>query len=204
MVGDEDKRLAQAVDYLGTLKLVAAAEAAALPGRFVLVSSLGVNATTSSPSARLLDASLGNVLIQKAAAERALRASPLDWCIVRPGLLLKEVVQGDVLLGPEDRWQGADAERDRDGLGPPVKCSSPFLASSGAVCAATRSQVASVCVEALTGDPAVFSRRVVEVVARPDAALLPDAADAAVVGGTTRSKFRVVGYPGAREAMRVT
>ena len=47
-----------------------------------------------------------------------------------------------------------------------MKCSSPFLASSGAVCAATRAQVASVCVAAL--DTPLFSRRIVEVVARPD------------------------------------
>ena len=113
----------------------------------------------------MLDESLGDVLKQKYKAEVALRRSRLDWCIVRPGLLLKEKTQGGVLLGPADRWVG-DAERDRAGLGGPVKCSSPFLASSGAVCAATRAQVASVCVAAL-GSPR-FSRRVVEVVARPD------------------------------------
>ena len=47
--------------------------------------------------------------------------------------------QGGVLLGSEDRFTG-DAARDRvDGLGAPVKCASPFLASSGAVCSATAS-----------------------------------------------------------------
>ena len=51
--------------------------------------------------------------------------------------------------------------------GPPVKCASPFLASSGAVCAATRLQVAKVCVAALR-DEKTFSRRVVEVVTRPE------------------------------------
>ena len=137
----------------------------------MLVSSLGVNALSSSSSAKLLDSSLGNVLVQKAAAEKALKAVPstgLDWTIVRlRSLLLKETTQGGILLGPEDRWTGADAERDRQGLGPPVKCASPFLASSGAVCAATRRQVAEVCVAALTGEPSLFSRRC-EVVARPD------------------------------------
>lgn len=110
--------------------------------------------------------------MQKAAAERALRQSErLDWCIVRPGLLLKEQTQGGVILGGEDRWTGVDAERDRGTLGGPVKCASPFLASSGAVCAATRGQVAAVCVEALRGDPRIFSRRIVEVVARPEVPL---------------------------------
>jgi len=176
MLGDKDKQLAQAVDYLGTSKLMAAAQAAGLSGRFVLVSSLGVNALGESSSARLLDSSLGNVLVQKKKTESALRSTDLDWCIVRPGLLLKDASQGGVLLGPEDRWTGS-AERDGAGLGPPVSCQSPFLLSSGAVCAATRAQVAEVCVQALTGDPDIFSRRVVEVVTRPD----------------VREPFRVVG-----------
>ena len=165
-IPETDRRLAEQVDYLGTLKLIAAAEAAKIRGRFVLVSSLGVNST--SDSAKLLNSSLGGVLLQKSRAEATLRSSrTLDWCIVRPGLLLKEVTQGGVLLGPEDRFTG-DAAKDSDGLGAPVKCPSPFLASSGAVCAATRAQVADVCVAALTGEPALFSRRVVEVVSRPD------------------------------------
>ena len=176
-IPEKDRELAYAVDYLGTLRLIEAAEAADLRGRFVLVSSLGVNASTES--ARLLDASLGRVLRQKRAAEAALQASTLDWTIVRPGLLQKEVTQGGILLGPADRWTG-DAVRDREGLGPPVKCASPFLASSGAVCAATRLQVAQVCVSALSGDAKVYSRRVVEVVARPDV----PAKTVRVVGGS--------------------
>lgn len=164
-VPSEDRRLASQVDNEGTRKLIAAADGAGLSGRFVLVSSLGI--ALSTQSARMLDQSLGGVLAEKALAESALRRSTLDWCIVRPGLLQKEVAQGGVLLGLEDRFVG-DAARDREGLGAPVKCASPFLASSGAVCAATRAQVADVCVAALTGERAAFSRRVVEVVARPD------------------------------------
>ena len=49
---EQDRKLAEAVDYLGTVRLLTACEAAALPGRFVLVSSLGVDAATDS--ARLL------------------------------------------------------------------------------------------------------------------------------------------------------
>ena len=45
---EQDRKLAEAVDYLGTLRLLTACEAAALPGRFVLVSSLGVDAATDS------------------------------------------------------------------------------------------------------------------------------------------------------------
>jgi hypothetical protein len=73
-----------------------------------------------------------------------------------------------LVLGPAGRFVG-DALTDGLGLGAAkVKCASPFLASSGAVCAATRQQVADVCVDALTGDAARYSRRVVEVVARPE------------------------------------
>ena len=83
------------------------------------------------------------------------------------GLLLKEATQGGVLLGRAGRWTG-DAAADRvAGIETPVKCASPFLASSGAVCAATRLQVAKVCVAALR-DEKTFSRRVVEVVTRPE------------------------------------
>jgi uncharacterized protein YbjT (DUF2867 family) len=173
MLGGTDAALAEAVDYRGTAKLIAAAAAARLPGRFVLLSSLGVGSldgATASPSARLLDASLGGVLRQKGRAEAALRESGLDWCVVRPGLLLQEAAQGGVLLGPQGRWTG-DAVRDGAGLGPKVRCASPFLSSAGAVCAATRGQVADVCVAALAGDPHIFSRRVVEVVARPEASM---------------------------------
>lgn len=133
---EQDRKLAEAVDYLGTLRLLTACEAAALPGRFVLVSSLGVDAATDSArllsllatcrllratcssllatcysraqaatshaqaatsraqaatsraQARLLDASLGGVLVQKRRAEAAVRRSSLDWTIVRPGAVL--------------------------------------------------------------------------------------------------------------------
>lgn len=98
-VPSEDRRLAAAVDNDGTRRLIAAAETIGLSGRFVLVSSLGI--ARSTESARLLDSSLGGVLGQKAAAEASLRMSKLDWCVVRPGLLQKEVRQGELLLGGE-------------------------------------------------------------------------------------------------------
>ena len=74
-----------------------------------------------------------------------------------------------MLLGEAGRWTG-DAVTDRvAGMERPVKCASPFVASGGAVCAATRQQVARVCVAALRGGPG-YSRRVVEVVTRPEVA----------------------------------
>ena len=75
------------------------------------------------------------------------------------GLLLKEATQGGVLLGGPGRWTG-DAAADRvAGIETPVKCSSPFLASSGAVCAATRLQVAKVCV-ALNCQPGLCAPKI--------------------------------------------
>lgn len=165
-VAEEDRRAAEEIDYLATVRLIHACEAVALPGRFVLVSSLGVGA--SSQSARLLDATLGRVLERKGQAEAALRRSTLDWTIVRPGLLQQDKAFGGVLLGPAARWIGG--ETDDVGLGSSVKCASPFLASSGAVCATTRRQVADVCVESLRGGEA-WTRRTVEMVSRPEVPL---------------------------------
>jgi len=51
-----------------------------------------------------------------------------------------------------------DAEADRAGLGEAVKCASPFLASSGAVCGVTRPQLARLCVSALL-DGGGFSKQ---------------------------------------------
>lgn len=78
-----------------------------------------------------------------------------------------------MLIGGADRWVGV-VEHDRvlgfPGSEAPCRCASPFLASSGAVCAVTRQQLAAVCVGALAKEgSSVFSRRVVEVVARPEA-----------------------------------
>ena len=59
-------------------------------------------------------------------------------CCRLPGLLLQGASQGGVLLGGDGRWTG-DALADRvAGMEKPVKCASPFVASGGAVCAATR------------------------------------------------------------------
>ena len=172
----DDRALAERVDYCAQLRLIAAARAAKLEGRFIMVSSLLTDEPLAdNPSARMLNSALGNVLEQKRKAEAALRSGTpsLDWTIVRPGLLDVKKPQGGVLLGPAGRWVGS-AERDRvaafPGSDAPSRCASPFLASSGAVCAVTRAQLAAVCIGALGDEQrGVFSRRVVEVVARPEA-----------------------------------
>ena len=70
---EQDRKLAEAVDYLGTLRLLTACEAAALPGRLVLVSSLGVDAATDS--ARVLLATCYLLLRAQAATLRAQAAT---------------------------------------------------------------------------------------------------------------------------------
>lgn len=169
---EDDKAAAERVDFEGTVALIRAAEQAALPGRFVLVSSLLATLPFENASSRGLNL-LGRVLDQKRAAEEALRASRLDWCIVRPGVLAPRQQAATLVYGGENTFT-ADRDRDRAALanlgyaaeGPPVKCASPFVGSAGVVCGISRVQLAGVCVDALE-DSLRFSRKIVEVVARP-------------------------------------
>jgi uncharacterized protein YbjT (DUF2867 family) len=78
----------RAVDYLGNLNLIRAAEAAGVR-RFVLVSMYGAAAGHSMELARM-----------KYRAEEALRASRLDWVIVRPSAFMElwaEIVGGPII-----------------------------------------------------------------------------------------------------------
>ena len=78
----------RAVDYEGNLNLIKAAEAAGVP-RFVLVSMYGASADHSMELARM-----------KYHAEEALRASRLDWVIVRPNPFMElwaEIVGGPII-----------------------------------------------------------------------------------------------------------
>ena len=162
---DADRRAALAVDRDGVVALVDAAEKARLPGRFVLVSSLltgAESARRANLSYRMLN-KLGNVVEAKRAAEDRLRASALDFVILRPGVFVDNA-QGGLVFAGEDRFLG-EAD-DARGLSR-VSCKSPFFASSGAACGVTRGQLADACVAALADRDA--GRRTVEVVARPGA-----------------------------------
>ena len=133
-----DMQASDAIDNKGVQAVIRACEMARMPGRFVLVSSLLASTTPRNLSARLLN-SLGGVLDAKRESETALASSSLDYTILRPGVFA-ESVQGGLVVGEQDRFIGADS--DSQGLGlQPVSCASPFLASSGAVCAITRQQV---------------------------------------------------------------
>ena len=84
---------------------------------------------TVSVAHRMLN-KLGNVVEAKRAAEERLRASALDYVILRPGVFVDNA-QGGLVFAGEDRFLGeADDARGLDR----VSCKSPFFASSGAAC----------------------------------------------------------------------
>ena len=144
------------VDHEGTDNLVAVATA---PGssvkRFVLVTSLLTNAKAAgqgnNDNYKFLNA-LGGVLDEKLAAELNLRASGLDYVIVRPGGLSNEAPEavGKLIVRGEDTTFGLETDPGRE---------------------ISRDTVAAVCVEALFQDAA--AKRVVEVVSSPSAPVLP-------------------------------
>merc|ERR1719174_3452276 len=78
---------ANAVDNVGTVKLIDAAKAAGVK-KVVLVSSIltdaGAWGQLDSAGYKITNA-FGKVLEEKLVAENALRKSGLDWTIVRPG-----------------------------------------------------------------------------------------------------------------------
>ncbi|DBB06761.1 TPA: hypothetical protein ACH3X3_009428 [Trebouxia sp. C0006] len=94
------------VDYEGTLHLVEAAKKAGVK-KFVLMSSLLTNGRDAgqgtNPNFIVLNL-FGGVLDQKLKAEKYLRASGLDWTIVRPGGLSNAPPQelGNLFVGKED------------------------------------------------------------------------------------------------------
>ena len=136
-----DRAQMWAVDAEGVGRLVRAAEAAGGVRRFVLVSSLLVNAPATA-SYTLLN-TLGGVLEAKAAAEQRLRDSSLAYTILRPGVFALRP-QGGMYLAAEDTFDG---EMHDPVLGPPVACASPFMAGSDrAVCGVTRTQVGGAAV----------------------------------------------------------
>ncbi|MEJ2666108.1 MAG: SDR family oxidoreductase [Deinococcales bacterium] len=90
--GAADPAEAEAVDHLGTVRLIEAAKAAGVQ-RFVLISSLGADRPER------MAPSLRPFLQAKQEAEKALAASGLGWTVLRPGGLTDEPGSGRVRLG---------------------------------------------------------------------------------------------------------
>lgn len=105
---------AHAVDNVGTIKLVEAAKSAGVT-KIVMVSSILTNGRAwgqeKSPGFQVTNA-FGNVLDEKIVAENYLRASGIDYTIVRPGGLKATPPTGAVQVNKEDTLNSGEISRD--------------------------------------------------------------------------------------------
>lgn len=105
---------AHAVDNVGTCRLIDAAKAAGVK-KVVLVSSILTNGREwgqeKSPGFVVTNA-FGNVLDEKIVAEKYLRASGIDYTIVRPGGLKAKPPTGALLIQKEDTLNTGEISRD--------------------------------------------------------------------------------------------
>ena len=84
----------ETMDYGGAVKLIEAAKRAGV-GRYVIVSSMGADADASG------DDTFSVYLRAKGRADDAVRASGLDWTVIRPGALTNDPGTGAVNLGAD-------------------------------------------------------------------------------------------------------
>jgi len=105
---------AHAVDNVGTKALVDACKKAGV-GKVVLVSSILTNGRAwgqeNSPGFQITNA-FGGVLDEKIEAEKYLRASGLDYTIVRPGGLKATPPSGTLIVSKEDTLNSGEISRD--------------------------------------------------------------------------------------------
>lgn len=105
---------AHAVDNVGTIKLIDAAKKAGVK-KVVMVSSILTNGRNwgqaDSPGFVITNA-FGQVLDEKIVAENYLRASGLDYTIVRPGGLKAKPPTGELLISKEDTLNSGEISRD--------------------------------------------------------------------------------------------
>lgn len=105
---------AHEVDNVGTCKLIDAAKKAGVK-KVVLVSSILTNGRAwgqqDSPGFKITNA-FGNALDEKLEAEKYLRASGLDYTIVRPGGLQAKAPVGALSVNPEDTLNSGEISRD--------------------------------------------------------------------------------------------
>lgn len=105
---------AHEVDNVGTCKLIDAAKKAGVK-KVVLVSSILTNGRAwgqeDSPGFKITNA-FGNALDEKLEAEKYLRASGLDYTIVRPGGLQAKAPVGALSINEEDTLNSGEISRD--------------------------------------------------------------------------------------------
>lgn len=108
------ERLVRQTDYQGVLETMAAARAANFGGRFLYLNSIGI--TTPSLAATLINLLKRNALVWRRRVEDDIRASGIDYTIIRVGFLLDRpgeqravvVGQGALPLAPRYRIARAD------------------------------------------------------------------------------------------------
>merc|ERR1719201_3066224 len=105
---------ANAVDNVGTVKLIDAAKAAGVK-KVVLVSSIltdaGAWGQLDSAGYKITNA-FGHVLEEKLVAENYLRKSGLEYTIVRPGGLKADAPTGALKISGEDTLNSGEISRD--------------------------------------------------------------------------------------------
>jgi len=110
----EMNKEAHLVDNVGTIALVDAAKAAGV-SKVVLVSSILTNGRewgqAKSPGFVVTNA-FGGVLDEKIIAEKYLRASGIDYTIVRPGGLKATPPSGPLVVSAEDTLNSGEISRD--------------------------------------------------------------------------------------------
>jgi|RhiMetdeSRZDD1v2_1073273.scaffolds.fasta_scaffold343926_2 uncharacterized protein YbjT (DUF2867 family) len=107
--------LVRATDYQGVLDTLAAARSTGFAGRFVYLNSIGI--TTPSLAASLMNLLKRNTLVWRRRVEGEIRASGLDYTIIRVGFLTNGtagqravmVTQDALPLAPRYRIARADA-----------------------------------------------------------------------------------------------
>lgn len=107
--------LVRDTDYRGVLNTLDAARQTRFGGRFVYLNSIGI--ATRSVAATLLNLIKRNTLVWRARVEDQIRASGIDYTIIRVGFLTNrpggqraiEVGQGALPLAPRHRIPRADA-----------------------------------------------------------------------------------------------
>ena len=105
---------AHEVDNVGTCHLIDAAKKAGI-SKIVMVSSILTNGRNwgqeKSPGFVVTNA-FGNVLDEKLVAENYLRASGIDYTIVRPGGLKAKPPSGSLIIAKEDTLNAGEVSRD--------------------------------------------------------------------------------------------
>lgn len=108
------ERVVKATDYQGVVDTIAAARRAGFQGRFVYLNSIGIG--TSSFARTMINLLKKNTLVWRRRVEDDIRASGLDYTIIRVGFLLNRpagehavfVGQDALPLAPRNRIARAD------------------------------------------------------------------------------------------------